>query len=61
MIVGAAISHNFSLAGNPDSVAEDGTYVIGGIGNSGKVAVVLCFLILLAVALSHLPGKEEKA
>ena len=28
---------------------------------SGKVAVVLCFIILLAVALTHLPGKEEKA
>ena len=26
-----------------------------------KVAVVLCFIILLAVALTHLPGKEEKA
>ena len=61
MLVGAAVSHNFSLAGNPDSVAEDGTYVIGGIGNSGKVAVILCFVILLAVALTHLPGKEEKA
>ena len=61
MLVGAAVSHNFSLAGNPDSVAEDGTYVIGGIGTSGKVAVVLCFIILLAVALTHLPGKEEKA
>ena len=35
--------------------------VIGGIGTSGKVAVVLCFIILLAVALTHLPGKEEKA
>ena len=61
MLVGAAVSHNFSLAGNPDSVAEDGTYVIGGIGTSGKVAVLLCFVILLAVALTHLPGKEEKA
>ena len=35
--------------------------VIGGIGTSGKVAVILCFAILLAVALTHLPGKEEKA
>lgn len=61
MLVGAAVSHNFSLAGNPDSVAEDGTYVIGGIGTSGKVTVILCFAILLAVALTHLPGKEEKA
>ena len=61
MLVGAAVSHNFSLAGNPDSVAEDGTYIIGGIGTSGKVAVILCFVILLAVALTHLPGKEEKA
>ena len=49
MLVGAAVSHNFSLA------------VLGGIGTSGKVTVILCFAILLAVALTHLPGKEEKA
>ena len=58
MIVGAAIAHNFGLAGNADSVV-DGVYQVGGIGNAGKIAVVLGFAVLLAVSLSHLPGKED--
>lgn len=58
MIVGAAIAHNFGLAGNADSVV-DGAYQVGGIGNAGKIAVVLGFAVLLAVSLSHLPGKED--
>jgi len=59
MIVGAAVSHNFGLAGAADSVAADGTYVIGGIGTAGMAAVALGFAVLLAVTLAHLPGKEE--
>lgn len=58
MIVGAAVSHNFGLAGNADSVV-DGVYQAGGIGNNGKIAVVLGFAVLLAISLSHLPGKED--
>ena len=58
MIVGAAVAHNFGLAGNPDSVA-DGVYKVGGIGTHGMVAVVLGFVVLLAISLLHLPGKEE--
>ena len=59
MVVGAALAHNFSLAGNADSIAEDGTYVVGGIGTAGMVAVILGFVVMLAVTLTHLPGKEE--
>ena len=58
MIVGAAVAHNFGLAGNADSVV-DGVYKVGGIGAHGMVAVVLGFVVLLAVSLLHLPGKEE--
>ena len=46
------------LAGNPDSVV-DGVYKVGGIGTHGMVAVVLGFVVLLAISLLHLPGKEE--
>ena len=58
MLVGAAVAHNFGLAGNPDSVV-DGVYKVGGIGTHGMVAVVLGFVVLLAISLLHLPGKEE--
>ena len=58
MITGAAVAHNFGLAGNADSVA-DGVYKVGGIGTAGKAAVLLGFVVLLAVTLTHLPRKEE--
>ena len=58
MIVGAAVAHNFGLAGNPDSVV-DGVYKVGGIGTHGMVAVALGFVVLLGISLLHLPGKEE--
>ena len=58
MVAGAAIAHNFGLAGNADSVA-DGVYKVGGIGSTGMAAVVLGFVILAAISVLHLPGKEE--
>ena len=57
MVAGAAVAHNFGLAGNPDSVV-DGTYQVGGIGAAGMAAVILGFAVLLAVTLTHLPKKE---
>ena len=59
MIFGAAIAHNFSLAGSADSVV-DGVYKVGGIGPNGMVAVCLGFVVLLVISLTHLPGKELK-
>lgn len=58
MIVGAAVAHNFGLAGNADSVV-DGVYMVGGIGTAGMAAVVLGFVVLLAITVTHLPGKED--
>ena len=58
MIVGAAVSHNFGLAGNADSVV-DGVYKVGGIGTAGMAAVILGFVVLLAITVTHLPGKEN--
>ena len=58
MIVGAAVSHNFGLAGAADSVAEDGTYVVGGIGTAGMAAVAIGFAVLLAITVTHLPKTE---
>ena len=54
----SAVAHNFGLAGNADSV-KDGVYTVGGIGAAGMAAVVLGFAVLLAITLTHLPGKEE--
>ena len=58
MIVGAAVSHNFGLAGAADSVV-DGVYKVGGIGTAGMTAVIFGFVVLLAITITHLPGKEH--
>ena len=51
IITGAAISHNFSLAGNPDSVNEAGELVRGGVSTAGKIAVVGGIVIVLIISL----------
>lgn len=61
MMAGAAISHNFGLAGNADALNEAGEIVVGGISTAGKIAVILGFAVCLAVSLMNLPEKEEKA
>ena len=61
MIVGAAFAHNFALAGNPDSVDQAGAYVVGGIASTGKAAVVIGLVVLLAVSLINSRKEEVKA
>ena len=58
MVVGAAIAHNFGMAGNPDSVV-DAVYKVGGTSTVGMVAVILGFVVLAAISVTHLPGKEN--
>ncbi len=58
MIVGAALAHNFGLAGNPDSKNEDGQLVVGGISTAGKIAVIAGLVVLLVIALWNMPKKE---
>ena len=59
MLAGAAISHNFGLAGKADSVAEDGSYVVGGISDAGKIAVVAILVLLLVISLVGCRKKQE--
>ena len=58
MVVGAAIAHNFGMAGNPDSVV-DGLYKGGGTSTVGMEPVILGFVVLAAISVTHLPGKEN--
>jgi len=60
MIIGAAISHNFSWAGNPDSVNEAGEYIVGGLSDGGKIAVVVCILIVLVISLVNSKKEAKK-
>jgi YedE family putative selenium metabolism protein len=57
MIAGAAIAHNFAIAGNPDSVV-DGVYQVGGTSPTGMAAVVAGLVVLALISITHLPVKE---
>ena len=59
MMTGAAIAHNFGLAGGADSVNEAGAYIVGGIKTNGQVAAVISLAILLVISLVHLPKKAK--
>ena len=59
MMAGAAIAHNFGLAGSADSVNEAGQYVVGGIQTNGQMAVLIALAALLVISLVHLPKKEH--
>ena len=57
MLAGAAISHNFGLAGTADAVNEAGDYVKGGISTNSRI--VLLALLALVLVLSVLNSKKE--
>ena len=54
MLFGAAISHNFGLAGAAAKAAtETEPAVAGGPGIYGKVAVILCIIVLFIIACTQ--------
>lgn len=59
MVAGSAFAHNFKLAGNPDSLNEAKQLVVGGISNTGKVAVIGCFVVLLIISFINLPKAQD--
>ena len=59
MMAGAAMAHNFGLAGSADSVNEAGAYIVGGIKTNGQVAVFIALALLLVISLVHLPKKSK--
>lgn len=60
MICGAAIAHNFKLAGSAASLT-DGVYSAGGIAVTGKVAVMIGFVVLLLISMVNIQKIKEGA
>ena len=58
MVVGAAVAHNFKLAGSAASLT-DGVYSAGGIADSGKIAVVIAAVVLLVISFMNIAKKER--
>ncbi|MHB1295345.1 MAG: YedE family putative selenium transporter [Anaerolineae bacterium] len=51
MISGAALSHNFGLAGKADAVV-DGVVQVGGLGTAGQIAVGIGIIICLVIGFT---------
>lgn len=51
MIVGAGFSHNFSLAGRPDTLV-DGVLTTGGLTPAGMATVLLGLAVCLIIGFS---------
>ncbi len=58
MIAGAALAHNFALAGSPDAV-KAGVLKVGGIGPHGQAAVIICLVALLIVSFVNIPKEAQ--
>ena len=59
MIVGAAVAHNFGMAGNADAMT-DGTFVPGGVALAGQIGVGVCLVLLLVISLANLHKEGAK-
>lgn len=51
MVVGAAFSHNFNLAGRPDALVQ-GVLTVGGPSPFGMVAVILGLVVCLTIGVT---------
>ncbi len=60
MLVGAALAHNFKLAGSAASLT-DGVYSAGGISVNGKIAVCIGFAVLLVISLLNTSAFKKAA
>ena len=59
MIVGAGFSHNFFLAGVPDTLDAAGNLVVGGPGPFGKLAVVIGLLFCVILGFVLRPARAK--
>ena len=54
MFIGAALSHNFSLAGSGTALnAETQEIVAGSVPMNGRVAVVICIIVCFVIAFGN--------
>ncbi len=59
MFVGAALCHNLGLASSGTATnAETGEIVLGAATQNGKIAVIICIVVLLVIAFA---GNKRKA
>ena len=60
MLVGAALAHNFGLAGNADAMT-DGVFTAGGVPLAGRIAIVIGLVILAVISIANLHKEGAKS
>ena len=59
MFVGAALCHNFGLASSGTAPnAETGEIVLGAATPNGKIAVIICIVVLVAISVAGIKRKK---
>ncbi len=59
MFVGAALCHNFGLASSGTAPnAETGEIVLGAASQNGKIAVIICIVVLVAISIAGMKRKK---
>ena len=59
MFVGAALCHNFGLASSGTAKnAETGELVLGAASQNGKIAVIICIVLLVVIAIAGIKRKK---
>ena len=59
MFVGAALCHNFGLASSGTATnAETKELVLGAASKNGKVAVIICIVVLVAISVAGIKRKK---
>lgn len=53
MLLGAAFTHNFGLAGAAKATTETEAAVAGGPATAGKAAVIACIIVLFIIAVTN--------
>ena len=59
MFVGAALCHNFGLASSGTAKnAETGELVLGAASQNGKIAVIICIVLLVVISIAGIKRKK---
>ena len=59
MLVGAALAHNFGMAGNADAMT-DGVFTAGGVAQTGRIGIVIGLVLLAIISYANLHREEKQ-
>lgn len=60
MLVGAALAHNFGLAGSADAMA-DGVFQAGGVSTAGRAAIIVGLVLVAVISVANLHKEGNRS